>query len=466
MRSLRGAVGVAVLAGALAGCTAHLPLTLDPAWEVERGKLHGRRVDAALVEQLAADGDEPSLALVARAAREPALRTQAARSLVRLRIARSPFEEVRADAAAVEETVLRLGVNPISLAVHPPRAARLALDVRGFSVAQRWSAAALRVQLGEALSARSEVPVRDALQVELAGLSRPVTLCSPPGALDPTPCVASADVRSGAGVARVEHGVLRLADSLDPAAVAAWAGEARLAIPLRIGAGPTVTIAGPLRFEPPDGLVLTGGAPGTDGPDLRVAALLRGERLEVEVESAEGTYRAVLERQDALALRIVSRGAPGAEGAAGWDGSAGASGLSASNASCPPFARAAAPGAPGQAGGSGGPGAAGGPGGRGGAIDVVVTAPAALREDTLRLLRAVVASEGGAGGAGGRGGSGGSGGAGGTGGSGTTCSDDDGRPVILPASPDGAAGPDGPDGPDGAPGPAGAPGTVRLRVAE
>lgn len=464
MRTLRRSAVGPVLTLVLAGCAALAP---DPGREIQRGTLRGRPIDAALIHRLALEGDDASLALLARWLRPPALRDDAARRLVRLRIARSPFPEVRDEAAAVEETVLRLGVNPVALSLHAPRAARLDLAVRELAVEQRWTSASLRVRAGDAPEGTSEVPLRGALHVELAGLSRPVTLCAPGGALDPTPCVAAADVRSGAAIARVEDGVLRLATSLDPGEVAAWTREASLSIPLRIGDGPAVVaLAGALRLSPPAALVLSPRAPGASGPDLRVSAVRTGDRIELAVADAGVTYRALVERRDAGSVRIVSRGAAGAAGAAGASGSVGRSGTSGADASCPPFAAAAQPGGPGQAGGHGGAGGPGGPGGGGGTIEVVVSAPPELRADTLDLLRAVVASEGGAGGAGGAGGSGGAGGRGGDGGSGATCSGDDGAAVRLPEAPDGAAGPDGAGGPDGAAGPGGAPGAVRLRVSE
>ena len=39
-----------------------------------------------------------------------------------------------------------------------------------------------------------ELSFRGALQIELSGIARPVTLCGPPQELDPTPCVPAMDL--------------------------------------------------------------------------------------------------------------------------------------------------------------------------------------------------------------------------------------------------------------------------------
>src|SRR4029079_7048122 len=70
--------------------------------ELERG-LWGRRiVDVALMEQLVADKSEAVLGWFAARLADPALRAEARRRVIRLRIAASPFSELRDDAAHVE----------------------------------------------------------------------------------------------------------------------------------------------------------------------------------------------------------------------------------------------------------------------------------------------------------------------------------------------------------------------------
>jgi hypothetical protein len=437
------------------------------ALDAERGTWRGQPVDAPALDGLAAAADEAALSTLARRLPDPALRTEAARRLVRLRVARSPFPEVRADAAAVEARVLQLGANPVALAEHPPSAVGLqAGRSPTVLVEQRWAPGPrLLTPGGDASGLVPELPLQGALQAELGGLSRPVTVCAPAAALDPTPCVAVADLRSGSPLGRVDgRGALRLAERLPAGALAGLAETRELVVLVRVGEA-EVAASWPLRFGAPGDLVLTGAAGGGRGPDLRVSAIRTPSgRLRLAVDGDRGAFEAVLELADAGRTRVVTAGGAGG---AGWPGSSGMdgwSGTSGSSASCPSFpASAGGAGSAGSAGGNGGPG---GPGGSGGDVELAVTAPPALRAETLALVQAIVQSEGGRGGAGGSGGRGGRGGAGGAGGSGTSCSDLDGNSWSLSGAWDGPSGPDGPDGADGARGPDGAPGQVRLRPPE
>src|SRR5262249_33743788 len=130
------------------------------------------------------------------------LRQEARRRVIRLKIAESPFPEVRENPAAVEEVVMKLGAYPISPADYPPL--RGAIDasrvpLRGVVGRQHLHehAATLLGSAGDrpGVSVLPEVNLRGALTVELRGISRPVTLCRPAKDLDPSPCLVASDVK-------------------------------------------------------------------------------------------------------------------------------------------------------------------------------------------------------------------------------------------------------------------------------
>jgi hypothetical protein len=435
---------------------------------LEQGRWQGRPVDVPLLEGLLQAGDEEALRRSAARLPDGPLRAEARRRLVRLRLRTSPFPEVRRDAAAVEEKVMRLGANPIALREHPPVSSRLdpaGVPARRVLVEEKVEQQTARL-LGDAadrpeISVFPEVPLRGALQVELRGLSRTVTLCAPARELEVAPCLAPGDIRPASPVARVDgDGALRLADALEmPAAVDLAKRGGSLAVPIEIGGRRLAALEWPLAFRTTGPLVLEGAGAGERGPDLAVQVDRRDPRRLVYAVAAPGRrYQAVVEWVDAASFQVASRGGAGARGWAGSSGIGGTWGASGSSASCP-----SSPGSDGQRGGDGGAGGAGGPGGPGGdGGDVAVTlvSGADQRQETLLLIRATVLSQGGAGGAGGAGGSGGSGGTGGSGGLGTSCSDADGRVTFLSGGSSGPSGSSGPAGPDGPNGPPGRPGRV------
>jgi hypothetical protein len=415
---------------------------------------------------------EVGVVILLRAARrlpDAALREEAARLVVRQRIAASGFPEVRAAAETVEAAVLRQGTNPVALAGRPVTQATLdggALPGRTVVARQRpvlGTAALLgRAPARPGVSVFPAVPLRAALEVRVTGLSRPVTVCAAGRALDPTPCIAPSDVIPGSPLASVsEAGDVRVAERVQAEDVVELArAGAVLRVPLSIGGALVGTLAWPVVFERPPDVVLSGKRPGDPGPDLAVNVWrLDQGRLLYRIDGAGPSLSAVVEVGDAGSFRVVSRGAAGADGPAGMDGSDGTPGLDGMSATCP-FST----GSDGARGGNGGPGTNGGdgrPGGRGGDVTVQVFA-ADHREETVKLVRAGIVSEGGPGGRGGSGGRGGKGGHGGRGGSGTSCTDPEGRSTSLGGGLDGMSGADGLDGASGQSGPSGPPGSVRL----
>jgi hypothetical protein len=412
--------------------------------------------------------DEALLERCALRLPDAGLRGTAARRLVALRAAASPFSAVRDDPAVVD-TVLRLGANPVALQDHPVQAAWLdvgLLPVRRVLVQQRIPEQTA-VLLGMAPerpepSVLPEIPLRGALEARVAGLERPITLCRE-GAFDPTPCLAPVDVQPDPPLAAAGRGgAIHLVEQVPEAMVVELArGPSRLEVPVRVGGLAVAALGWPVAYARPPDLVLEVTSAGADGPDLEVVVERPGtDRLVYSVAGPGGTLYAVVPWSEAALFRVVSRGARGPAGSDGSSGSDGSNGLDGGSATCP-----SSPGGSGSAGGTGGnggDGGDGGPGGRGGDIRVRVAAPAALGAETLDVLRGAVASEGGRGGPGGSGGRGGRGGRGGSGGMGTTCLDQDGHTTWLPSGSSGPSGQDGRDGGGGSPGPDGRPGTVRF----
>jgi hypothetical protein len=438
--------------------------------ELERGRWLNHAVDAQALDALLEARDERTLRWAVVRLPDATLRADAKRRIVRLHVRASPFPEVRRQAAAVEDAVMRAGANPVRLDRHAP--VRGWVDpALGFArevvVEQRLPEQSARL-LGYS-SARPtpsvlpELPTRGSLHVSVVGLSAPLTVCAPAEELDVTPCLAAGDVRVDPSLATIDgRGVLHFADFIGESAAVDLAHRGRrLVLPFTVRGLRVASLEWSLRFEAPKDLVLAGGEAGAPGPDLDVRVDGR-DPTRVVYSASDGRRRlqAVVEREDASSFHVVSRGGAGYRGADGSPGSSGFSGSSGSSASCP--STPGSDGSRGQDGSPGGDGGPGGPGGAGGDIRVSVLAEAGSRDGLLDVLRTVIRSEGGPGGAGGSGGGGGSGGRGGSGGTGTTCTDSDGHFTSLPGGADGASGSDGARGADGANGPPGRPGKVTI----
>ncbi len=440
--------------------------------ELEQGRYGGQPVDVARLDWFAARGDETVLQRAADRLPAQALRVEARRRVVRLRIAASPFPEVRSQAAAVEARVMQQGINPVALASQPVVRAWVdgtKLALRDVYVRQdlfRQRAALFGGVPGGGLSVMPNLSLRGALSVQVTGLSRPITICRSPRFYDPTPCLAGDDVAVENPLADPEHdGTFRFRDQVseDQLVALARSGDS-FHISIDAGGHSIVPLARPIRFERPSDLVLV---PKTGrGPALQVAVTQPAPSLYLFTVSGERLlYRAVVEKRDLAAFHVVSRGATGASGFDGTSGMDGSSGMDGTSASCPSFGGTdGGRGGDGLAGGDGGPGGNGGDGG-----DVVVRLDcdaAGCSADDVALFRRVVLSQGGPGGSGGAGGRGGKGGRGGRGGSGTTCVDDaTNTSNSLNGGSDGPSGSDGASGTAGSDGAPGRPGLVRIEAA-
>lgn len=440
--------------------------------DLESGRGQAGALDGGALDALAAAGDERTLRWAAVRAPDGGIREEARRRIIALHVRASPFPEVKADPAAVEEALRRDGRNEVapdrlagaSAWIDPSLGAARTVVVEQH-VPDHWARLLAFSAEHPVPSVLPQLPTRGSLHVAVEGLSTPITVCAPADELDPTPCLAPRDVAVETDLAALDaDGLLRFVDAVsDAGAVDLAVHGARLFVPFAIAGRRVAALDWPLRFLRPDDLVLAGSDPGSRGPDLDLRVDAREPaRLVYSVAVGARRLQAVVERADASSFRVVTRGANGAPGASGTPGSDGSSGVDGTSATCP-----SSPGSSGSRGGDGSPGGsggAGGPGGDGGTIRVSVAAPEGVRDGLLAVLRGTIRSEGGPGGRGGSGGAGGSGGRGGRGGFGATCTDPEGHVTTLASGWDGGSGSDGArgaDGPDGAPG---RPGNVTFVV--
>lgn len=425
--------------------------------DVEHGTWQGRRVDLAMMDALAATGNEMTLTRFAERLPEPDLREQAKRRIVRLHIALSAFDEVRTAAAAVEEAVMREGNNPVVLADH--RLVRAWFDdsketIRSVRVRQRvWQHAATLLgytQQRPTLSVLPELAFRGRLWAELQSISHPVTLCGSRRAIDPTPCIAISSVSLDNPFTYLdEAGRFHFRDDVGEKEVVPLAARDAFTLPVAIDGQPAASLRWGLSYERPEDLELRGPGEGGRGPDLDVRVdHPNPSRYVFTVHSPLGEHVAVVEAADLAAFHVASRGTNGATGWAGSAGSTGTSGSACSN---------------GGPGGNGGDGNNGGDGGHGGDAKVVIVC--GLGPCDVDLLERIIFSAGGDGGQGGPGGPGGPGGSGGDGRPASTHTDGDGNPIVDdPGCAPGSPGFAGSSGVDGWPGHAGSPGRVTFEV--
>jgi hypothetical protein len=426
--------------------------------DLEHGLWLGRTVDLPMIDKLYAGGDAKTLGRIAARLPQTDLRAQAKRRVIRLHIMASPFDEVRQNAAAVEETLMKLGNNPISTAEHPPtRGWVQGMPMRGVLVRQdvRQQTAKLLGYSGDrpGLSVLPELKLRNLLLVEATGVSRPITLCAPSKELDPSPCVSVHDVTldnpaayldKGGAFHFVEH--ITMNDALD---LAQRMTRERFVLPVSVGGRRLTNFDWRLYYERPEDLIFSGPSPGERGPNLGVSVDHRDpNRYIIKVAGADRPYVALVESPDAPLFHVGSKGATGYTGVAGASGMSGMSGGECQS------------GSDGSNGGDGGPG---GPGGDGGEVAVQVACGETPCQDVLALARGMVVSLAGDGGAGGSGGSGGSGGLGGPGRNATSHTDDNGTTVIDdPGCSAGSDGMSGMSGSNGSPGSPGHPGRVSF----
>lgn len=422
--------------------------------DVEHGTWQGHPVDVAMMDALAAAGNEMTLRRFAERLPRADLRQEASRRIIRIHVALSAFDEVRGAAAAVEESVLRDGHNRIVLGEHP--LVRAWFDERNATIRnvlvrqEVWNQTATLLGYSQerpTLSVLPELSFRGHFWAELEAISRPVTLCSAKPALDPTPCIGVLDVSLDNPFTYLDKGsAFHFRDNVREHEIAPWAARASFTLPVGLAGRPAVSLRWGLTYERPDNLDFAGQDRGPD-LDVRVDHPM-ANRYVFTVNSPQGGYVAVVEDADLGNFHVASRGARGASGSDGRAGSDGLAGAACSN---------------GGAGSNGSNGGDGHPGGDGGNIRVVIacgTGPCDVDQ-----IEGIIFSTGGDGGAGGSGGAGGDGGAAGAARSPTTHVDSHGDTIVDdPGCDAGLAGSSGSKGSDGSRGRPGNPGHISFSV--
>ncbi|HET7825945.1 MAG TPA: hypothetical protein VFK90_11460, partial [Anaeromyxobacter sp.] len=169
--------------------------------DLERGRFQGGALDAGALEAMAAAGDERTLRWAAARGPDVALREEARRTIVRLHVRASPFPEVQANRAAVEEALMRDGWNAVPVDrlaqangwIEPALGAPRTVVVEQH-VPEQW---ARLLALAGDRSTPSVLPwfrMRGNLYVAAQGLPTPITVCAAAEELDPTPCLAPRDL--------------------------------------------------------------------------------------------------------------------------------------------------------------------------------------------------------------------------------------------------------------------------------
>ena len=159
---------------------------LIAAVDLEGGKWRGHTVDVTVLDSLFHDNDEKTLQLFVDRLPGDDIRNEARRRIVRIHIASSPFSEVRANASVVEESLMKSGVNAVTVVGSPPSRGWIDEDkipMRGVLVRQDvWGQTATLLGYRNnrpPLSILPDVQLRGALMMDVTGVSRPVTLCAP-----------------------------------------------------------------------------------------------------------------------------------------------------------------------------------------------------------------------------------------------------------------------------------------------
>lgn len=172
----------------------------------------------------------------------------------------------------------------------------------------------------------SAIDLKDALHIEVDGLSRPVTLCSSESgtdSLEPTPCVSPKDVVIDHPLAKLHaDGTLSLQEKLTVTQFLQLAkSKDGLVLPIRIGGKRWLNLSWNPYFQQPSSLVLTAQGEGTDGPTLWVLIDHRDiSRFLISVVRKGDTRQILLDLSDAIGFQIVSQGAVGSQGLDGGNG--------------------------------------------------------------------------------------------------------------------------------------------------
>lgn len=392
-------------------------------YDLRRMIWHGSKLSIDIINRLARDKNEHELERIMGSVPDRAIRDEAKRRIIRLRMERSPYPELLNIAQTVEQRVFYHSTFPLSFDDYPVINAWFDTNFkapRGVLVRQAPNDGPPKISLHlfESRDGQRHVESKNtltgALQIAVQGVSRPVTLCpsvNTPDTLDPTPCVSPKDVVVENPLAKLNSdGTLSLAERISEVQFRQiLRSRDGLVIPISIGEKRLKPLSWRVYIESPENVVFTEERTGLAGPRLWVFIDHRDpSRFLITVMSEGRTRRIVLDLAEAAGFQLISRGAVGMRGLPGERGSA-----------C------------GESPGRGGNGFKGGNGGK-------ITVQVACNTDascfhTIFLAQNMIRSLGG------------SGGEGGVGGVSIVCSDND--------YSDGPRGPSGDAGPNGDPGP-------------
>ncbi|HET9990769.1 MAG TPA: hypothetical protein VFQ65_19700, partial [Kofleriaceae bacterium] len=224
--------------------------------ELEQGSWHGRTVDGTLLDELAAAGNEVTLKRFTERLPVPQLRDDARRRIVRIHIALSPFPEVQQAGPALEQKIMAEGHNAVAIADHPITHAYFDehhVVRRDVIVRQHvWQQTATLVgkDAKQKISVVPELPLRGALLVEVAGISRPITVCADAKQLDPSPCIAVKDVAVEGKLVKLDaRATVHVVDNVWLSDLMPIADHDTFQIPVDIAGTEVVSLAWYLRFE-------------------------------------------------------------------------------------------------------------------------------------------------------------------------------------------------------------------------
>ena len=311
---------------------------------LERGLLpDGRPVAVADLDRMFQEGNEEPLLLYSRRMPDEGMRTEARRRLVQLRIQHSPYEELRAHAAQVENAVMQQGRFVVSPA---DAGRRVTFDAEGFAFRGLVVEQDVRAQAARLLSFRetednvSVVPsidLRGHLLFHVSAFQRPITLCAAPDEFEVSPCIDASEAGLGVPFATLEeNGSFRFAETIGIQNVLELARGDEFVLPILFRGQEVVQVRWDMRFRTTGPLILQPGY-GMPGPEVAVDVDALGPNVVYTIGEGQPLY-AVLDHDNVGTFGVVAAGgdgAPGEPGAAGRPGQDGASGRSASCSSGP-----------------------------------------------------------------------------------------------------------------------------------
>jgi hypothetical protein len=263
------------------------------------------------------------------------LREEARRRIVRLHISASAWPEVKAQASEVEAAVLQRGHFAISLSTYPFVRGRLSEQITSVqSIVAKQDIWRQSITLQPASTDPDKAAVmptfnlREALSLELRGLSQPVSLCGKAADLDVTPCLEPTEVHIQDPIASLDgEGYVHFAANLPTDTVVAWIRkQPELSFSLEVGGRTFSALHWPVAFSLPESMDFSA-KPGAPGPSLDVRVEpLDGQRLLVTVRASGHSYLGVLEREHLGQFSVVSHGGAGKPGEHGVNGGVGGKG--------------------------------------------------------------------------------------------------------------------------------------------